>query len=402
MTEFIDKNLVFKLKGAPVSVDLQYKDMGQLFVQESKSPDKFSILISKPSETLSLNLPYITNLSYHEYYPFLILHTGANRKITFRSAYIQSMYVTNADTRGKMNLTIDYEIYSPSKEILQFFGIIVSDWVKVRLRFRNYKEKMVSQIYDLLNPGLHEKEAKNRCKECKSLSNRVKTSDALLYEIEDVCPSCLSTLSTKISQMKKQVDALVSDYDHFTKNHDSVMKKIDSIIVLSMKQQDDTSKLYLGYLKSKLMIHTQKYHTQGIQAMGQIFELISDYEYLKNLNLPPEFDEDVENSLIGGFVQNKRHVEALKIAEVGYDLNRKAQNTFKMAKSLNKMSEIYLSLNQYDDAQECAEQSYDLHVKNRFTGQSLEKSAEILTRIYKIKNMDDKIQNVKLHRFFKD
>ena len=73
-----------------------------------------------------------------------------------------------------------------------------------------------------------------------------------------------------------------------------------------------------------------------------------------------------------------------------------------MAKSLNKMSEIYLSLNQYDDAQECAEQSYDLHVKNRFTGQSLEKSAEILTRIYKIKNMDDKIQNVKLHRFFKD
>ena len=89
------------------------------------------------------------------------------------------MYVTNAETRGKMNLTIDYEIYSPSKEILQFFGIVVSDWVKVRLRFRNYKEKMVSQIYDLLNPGLHEKDATNRCKACKSLKNRLKTSDAL-------------------------------------------------------------------------------------------------------------------------------------------------------------------------------------------------------------------------------
>ena len=110
--EFIDKNLVFKLKGAPISIDYQYKDMGQLFVQESKNPDKYSILISKPTETLSINLPYVTNLSYHEYFPYLILHTGANRKISFRSAHIQSMFVSQSEDRGKMNLTIDYDINS--------------------------------------------------------------------------------------------------------------------------------------------------------------------------------------------------------------------------------------------------------------------------------------------------
>ena len=398
--EFDDKNLVFKLKGAPILVDIQYKDMGQLFVQEAKSPDKYSVLISKPTETLSLNLPYVTNLSYHESFPFLILHTGANRKVVFRSSHIQSLYVSNAESRGKVNLTIEYEIYSPGAEILQFFGIIVSDWIKVRLRFRNYKEKVISHIYDLLNPGLHEKEANTRCKDCKSLMNRVKTSDALLYEIEDVCPSCLGALSNKISQIKTQVNALASDYSQYTTSHVSIVKKIDASIVQSIKQQDDTAKLYLGYLKGKLMTNTQRFHSQGLQAMSQIFELISDYEFMKHLNLPPEFGEDVENSLIDGYVQNKRHVEALKIAEVGYDLNRKAQNSFRMAKSLNKMSEIYLSLNQYDDAQDCAEQSYDIHVKNRFTGKSLEKSAEILTRIYKIKGQDDKIRGIKLHRFF--
>ncbi len=400
--EFISENLVFKLKGAPISIDYQYQDMGQLFVQESKNPDKFSMLISKPSETLSLNLPYVTNMSFHEYYPYLILHTGANRKIAFRSSHIQSMYVSQSESRGKINLTIDYEIRHPSKDILQFFGIILSDWIKVRLRFRNYKEKMISQIYDLLNPGLHEKDQKNRCKECKSLKNRVKTSDALIYEIEEICPNCLNSLSTKIGQVKKQVEALTTDYNQYSQIHDSLIKKIDSIIVSSIKHQDDTSKLYLGYLKSKLMINTVQFHNQGLQAMSQIFELISDYEYSTHLNLPPDFDEDVENSLINGFMQDKRAVEALKIAEVGYDLNRKSQNTFKMAKSLNRLSELYLSLNQYDDAQECAEQSYDLHVKNRFTGKSMEKSAEILTRIYKIKNMDDKIQNVKLYRFFNE
>lgn len=393
--EFVDKNLVYKLKSAPVFMDLQYNDMGQLFVQEID--EKLNILISKPTETLSLNLPYVTNMSYHESYPLLILYSG-NKKITLHSTHIQSMYVVETETRGKINLTIDYEIYSPDADILQFFGIIVSDWVKIRLRFRNYKEKVVSQIYKHLDPGLHEK--KQRCSDCKSLKNRLKTTDALVFEIEDICPNCLSSLSRNISQIKTQVDAFTTDYTQNSKSHDSIFNKIDSAIVHSMKQKDDTSKLYLGYLKSKLMINNSRFHAQGLQAMSQIFELISDYEYLKNLNLPPEFDEDVENSLIVGFVQNQRHVEALKIAEVGYNLNRKSQNTFKMAKSLNKMSEIYLSLNQYDDAQECAEQSYDLHVKNRFTGQSLEKSAEILTRIYKIKNMDDKIQNVKLHRFF--
>ena len=402
LMEFIDKNLVFKLKGAPIYLDLQYKDMGQLFVQESKNPEKYSILISKPTETLSLNLPYVSNISYHEYYPFLMLHTGANRKISLRSANVQSMYVTESEHRGKMNLTIDYEMYSPDKDVLQFFGIVTSTWIKIRLRFRNYREKMISQLYDLLNPGLHEKDGKERCKDCRALKNRVKTSDALLFELEEICPSCLNGLSTKIGQIKRQVESLAANFDQHTKNHDSLIEKIDSTIVSSIKMQDDTSKLYLGYLKSKLMISTTKFHNLGLQAMGQIFELISDYEYLQNLNLPPEFDEDVENSLINGFVRNKRHSEALKVAEIGYDLNRKANNTFKMAKSLNRMSELYLALNQYDDAEECAEESYNLHVKNRFSGKSLERSAEILTRIYRIKNREDKIQNVKLHRFFKD
>jgi tetratricopeptide (TPR) repeat protein len=310
------------------------------------------------------------------------------------------MYVVESDNRGKMNLTIEYEIYNPNKEILQFFGIITCTWINIRLRFRNYREKMISQIYDLLNPGFHEKDGKERCKDCKSLKNRVKTSDALLYEVEEICPSCLNALSTKISRLQRKVESITADSNQHTKNHDSLMDKIDSAIVSSIKMQDDTSKLYLGYLKSKLMISTTKYYNQGLQAMNQIFELISDYDYLKNLNLPPDFDEHVENSLINGFVRNKQHTEALKIAEIGYDLNRKANNTFKMAKSLNQMSEIYLALNQYDDAEQCAERSYDLHVKNRFSGKSLEKSAEILTRIYKIKNREDKIQNVKLHRFF--
>jgi len=393
---------VFKLKGAPIFIDLQYKDMGQLFVMESN--DKYSILISKPTETLSLNLPYITNMSYHEYYPYLILHTNANQKIALRSANIQSMYVTsaNSESRGKVNLNIEYELFFPSAEILRFFGIVVSDYLKIHLKFRDYKERIISEIYNLLNPGLHEKGQISRCKECHSLKNKVKTSDTVLYEVEEICPSCLIFLSKNIAQIKTQVDAFTADYDRATQKHETLLNLIDNTLLFSIKQQDDTSKLYLGYLKSKLMINTQRFYSQGLQAMSQIFELISDYAYVNKLNLPPDFDESVENSLIIGYVQNKRHVEALKIAETGYDLNRKAQNSFKMAKSLNMLSEIYLSLNRYDEAQECAEKSYDLHIKNRFTGQSMEKSAEILTRIYRIKNMDDKIQNVKIHRFFKD
>ncbi|MBN2156955.1 MAG: tetratricopeptide repeat protein [Candidatus Lokiarchaeota archaeon] len=399
--DIIDKNLVYKLKTIPINIYIQYRDLNQLFVKETD--EKYDLLVSRPAETLNLNLPYVTNLAYHEDYPFLILIDGKTKqKIALKSAHIQTLYVTNTDSRAKVNLNIEYEILAPHSEVLQFFGIIVSDWLKIHLRFRNYKEKLIQQIYSLIDPGLKEHVTSKRCKDCKSLMNNVKTSDAQIYEIDQVCPSCLRSLSKSISQIKLQVDAFSSDYCKLSSKHESLIKTIDNTLIFSVKHQEDTSKLYLGYLKSKLMINTQKFHMQGLQAMLQIFDLISDYEYVKKLNLPPEFDEDVENCLIQGYVENKRHVEALRIAEIGYELNRKAQNTFKMAKSLNRLSEIYLSLNQYDDAQECAEQSYDLHVKNRFTGQSLEKSAEILTRIYKIKNLDDKIRNVKLHRFFKE
>ena len=37
LIDFADKNSVFNLKGAPIYLDVQYKDMGQLFVQESSS-----------------------------------------------------------------------------------------------------------------------------------------------------------------------------------------------------------------------------------------------------------------------------------------------------------------------------------------------------------------------------
>ncbi len=392
-------NLKFKLKSAPIFYDLQYKDLDKLFVVEND--EKYDILIAQPSDTLNLNLPYITNLAYHDYHPIMILIHGKNhQKLVLRSTHIQSMYVSHGDGRGKVHLTIDYEFFSPKDEILEFFGIIMSDWIKLRLKFRNFKEKVIQQMQNLLDPGIQDTEHQIRCKECRSLKVKTKTSDAVLFEQEEVCPSCLAALSKRISRIKTQVDAFTADYGTFTKKHDSLIKQMDSAIQFSIKQRDDTSKLYLGYLKSKFMVNTLKYHTLGLQSMSQIFELISDYEYVRHLNLPPEFSEDVEQCLIDGYVKSKRHVEALKVAEIGYNLNRKAQNSFKMAKSLNRLSELYLSLNQYDDAEECAEQSYNLHVKNKFTGQSLERSAEILTRIYKIKGQDDKIRGIKLHRFF--